>query len=79
MSKDTGIDYGNGMYYCERYYESGRLSWKGVIVNDKLFGYYEFYNSGVVSKISTGYYLYDKKVSVDNENGYCLIWSKVEL
>jgi len=44
--------------YCEKYYYDGSLWWRGVILNDRYFGYHEFYTSkGTVFIDWTGYFI----------------------
>jgi len=77
MDKDVSIDYGNGMKYCEVYRNNGKLWWQGIWVNDKMYGFWEDYNSdGSKIKDWNGYFFDNVKVSDSNEVGYCLIWDK---
>jgi len=79
-NKDVKIDYGNGMEYCEEYFDTGNLAWKGVLVNGEDYGYFEYYyDDGSIDVDFTGYCFNDYKVSANNEEGYCLIWSKAVL
>jgi len=78
--KDVRIDYGNGTYYEEEYFDNGQLSLKGVWINTYRYGYHENYLSdGRMFAYGMGYYLNSIKVSDDNAKGYCLIWCKVVL
>jgi len=66
--------------YCEYYFASGKLDSRGVWVNGARYGYFEDYDSnGSVVEYWTGYYLGNRKVSADNEIGYCYIWDKEEV
>jgi len=76
VSKSVLIDYSNGMFYREYYYEErGELILKGVMVNRHKYGYHEEYYRGD----DIGYYLNDEKISDDNEKGHCYIWKKEEI
>jgi len=80
MSKDRVIDYDNGMSYYERYYESGKLNWKGIVLGGELHGYHLDYNDdGSVNEVLTGYFSDNINVSTDNDIGYCYIWRKEEI
>jgi len=74
---DVSIKYGNRMHYKEVYFINGKLHRKGVIVNKNEYGYQECYLSdGILMGGYTGYFLDGKKVSENNEKGYCYIWLK---
>ena len=71
----------NGFFhgYCE-YYVYGKLSWRGVCFHGDDYGYHDSYNGdGGVDKEYSGYWLDDERISVDNAEGNCYIWSKKEL
>jgi len=64
--------------YCEFYYASGQLGFKGVWVNHKRCGYCVYSHSdGSMNKTDTGYYLNNNEISDTNDSGYCYIWLKV--
>jgi len=66
--------------YCERYHPNGQLMWKGACVNDKWYGYIEYYwEDGSALDRGTGYFLNHDRVSGDNEKGYCYMWDKEKL
>jgi len=78
MSKDIRINYDNGMYYSEVYWDNGKLGWKGVFTSSGRLGYFEDYNKdGSVYKDYAGYWMNSNKASDDNKEGYCYIWDKV--
>jgi len=63
--------------YCKDYWSNGKLACKGVMVNGRDYGYIEEYNgNGKLIKEATGYFLHGKKVSDDNNKGYCIIWDR---
>jgi len=56
----------------------GEWGWKGVQVNNRAYGYQEWYNENDgVNEDWTGYYIDDSKVSDNNDEGYCIIWNKL--
>jgi len=65
--------------YVERYHDNGNLKWQGVFVDGHIYGYHKDYNyNGSIWEDWTGYFMNDKKVSNDNEEGCCYIWSRTE-
>jgi len=65
--------------YVEHYWSSGGLWIKGVIIDNKKYGYHEFYlEDGTTFDGLVGYFL-DERISADNSKGYCYIWDKKEL
>jgi len=78
MNKDVRIDYGNGMFYEEVYYNDiDQLSWQGVTVNDRAYGYHvDYWKDGSADEDWTGYFFKNELVSADNAEGYCYIWHK---
>jgi len=66
--------------YCERYYYSGQLLWKGVKANGARCGCHKaYYVDGSVHEDYAGYFFNEVKVSDNNEKGYCYIWGKFGL
>jgi len=78
IKKDISPRNNKGEYhgYCELYWGSGNLKWKGVMVNNRMTGYFEQYHeNGIKWEYGTGYWIDGKKVSDDNnKKGYCIIF-----
>jgi len=69
-------DEGERHGYCEEYWHTDELWYKGVMVNGGIYGYFEVYDKdGSVVKYYTGYFL-NHKVSDNNKEGYCYIWCR---
>ena len=65
-----------GSDYCVEYWDNGALQWKGVRIDNEMYGYQEGYRfDGSVNKVGTGYWLDDKYLGKDI-NGACVIWNK---
>jgi len=66
--------------YCEQYWHHGKLMWKGIRVNGKMYCHYEGYDyDGNVHKGWTGNFFNSEKVSEDNNKDCCFIWDRVDI
>jgi hypothetical protein len=65
--------------YCEKYWDNGKLDWKGACSRHFWFGYIQVFNNNTNRSGRSGYFLDGFKVTKDNKEGLCYTWNKQEL